>query len=551
MTHGERHEESHPAPSTNTAKPSAGPVHTTALLRQLLDNPHLPAYIANLDTPTLHKLVSEIGKEDAQELIAFATPAQVKDLIETEAWQPETPGAEEKFDPARFLEWLTLWEDMDESFLTDQLRGIGSDLFALALDAYTVVIDIHAVGLSGDADVFSNYAVLPKDDSSWPTMQHLLSVVWDEDPDFIESALATCCRQRSLLSENTTIAASDVLETDVASDRDQHRQSLGHVTPLSASVFLGAARTASIDDLIIDVAYDPIAASYLASARKLRQEDDPGDATDSNGAREQPDTQTEDESGRQAISALLASVNISPAAPSARLLAGPGAAGELYLKEALRSLGERNAEAMALRLDEIVYLANILVAGTTVQGGQFSEAEAVKCVYATCNLGITYCLEEDPFDEEARMRSAFLEEEPGLIKAFRIGYHLIGQLPHKAIVAMVRELSSKPVQGHLRNHPWVQEQIGHELALSDLGAELDHERLEKVRSLIDTLALVFDSNACEQLRAMIDPVPCFPRSLEMNAPPQIRVNKRKRYLREPRDLRGLLTFLDDLEGRFL
>jgi hypothetical protein len=214
-------------------------------------------------------------------------------------------------------------------------------------------------------------------------------------------------------------------------------------------------------------------------------------------------------------------------------------------------LSETDSEASEARMSEIVHLANVLMAGTSIQGARFTEAEALKCVYATCNLGIVYCLEEEPFDAEEAMLASFLESEPGMIKAFKLGYHLISQLPYKAIVAVVRELTTTRAQRRLKSHPCIHRQIAQGLDLDDLGEGVRMENLEKVKDVLDLLEALYEPTLCEQLRAICDPVPCFPKSLETSAGPRLTVNRAQRYIKEPRDLRALLEFLERLGQKHL
>lgn len=526
------------------------------LVERLLDNPQLPAYIAGLETPALNKLIRHLGKEDSRELMAYATPEQVRELVEMDAWQNERPGTEETFDPDKFLEWLALWEDMSADFLTEKLRELGNELLSLTLMKHVTVADVHEVGIGAAphevefalVDTFANYAVMPTDEDAWPVINNLLIQVWDCDADFMTEVLAACCVRRSILNDKTNVSSEDnTLHHDTAADRQQRREAAGYVTPLNASIFLGDARATSIDMLCIEVAYDATTASHLRRARQRRDASPPVASRDANDpaqsrTREPEPDRTQD---WQALDTLLKNERILEPNRPDRLLAGPAGDNTLYVKRALGTLEDKHPSALQDRLDEVVYLANVLVSGSSVQGGVFTEEAAAKCVYSTCNLGLTYCLLEDPWDDEATMLTDFLEREPGLVKAFRIGYHLLSQIPHKAIVALARELTSTPVQRRLRRHPWIQEQIARGFGSADLQSKLDDEKLESVSSLIETLGMIFDSSTCQQLRILCDPLPCFPRSLE-SAGPRIHVDTRKRYVNVPADVRAILVYLDEL-----
>lgn len=519
------------------------------LVRRILDNPRLPACIARLEAPALDRLIRYVGKEDAQELIAHATAAQVRALVEVDAWHNDRPGGEERFEPGTFLEWLALFEDMGPKFLAEKVGELGSELFALALDRYAVVVDITTVGVMGDFENFADFGVLPKDEDEWPPIRALLTEIWNEDPDFVEAALAHCCQRRSLLAEKTHIVANDTLERDIAGDRDDRRRAEGYVTPLSASVFLGEAKGTPIGELLISVAYDPATAIQLRAmrARMGRHSADaavPGAGSARDGGTTPADAADAGDAGLRELGELMAeAVSGSPAAKS---IEGPRKKEETLLRRLLRRLGETDSEASEARMSETVYLANILMAGTSIQGARFTETEALKCVYATCNLGIVYCLEEEPFVTEQAMLASFLESEPGMIKAFKLGYHLIGRLPYKAIVAVVRELTTTRAQRRLKRHQWLHRQIAQGLDLDDLREGVRAEHLEKAKDVLDLLEALYDPIMCEQLRVICDPVPCFPKSLEPSAGSRLTVDRARRYIENPRDLRVLLEFLERL-----
>lgn len=539
------------------------------LVKKLLDNPQLPAYIANLETPVLGKLIRHVGLNDSQELMALATPSQLQELMEMEAWHNERPGHEESFDPDKFMEWVEAWYDMGPAFMAQKLIDVGDELLTLAFMKFLTVVDTEKVApgsgyegaeefevfqrhqASEDYETFDQYAVFGKDDEQWSFLRSILQELWSEDPALLTLVLGRCRYDRSILAQDVSEKDSDkVLHNDVGWQRESRRESQGYVTPLGATMFLTEARNETMENLLIQVGYDAVSRRHLDAMAKRRKPDVETRSADEDAsgtdATEHSPGPPERDADWLAIDALLEREKIVQVAPPERMLAGPATASELYLQRALRRLGEHNPDALRQRLDEVVFLANILVAGSSLHGGVFTEAEAAKAVHATCNLGLEFCLFEDPWDEEATVLSSFLESEPGLVKAFRIGYHLIGQLPNKAIVAVVRELTSGHAQRVLRHHPWVQEQVARAFGNVRVQDELDDEALDEVKDIFDTLALVFDHNTCQRLRILCDAFPCFPKSLETGAPPTVHVDTRMRYLATPADLRLILGWLESI-----
>lgn len=526
---------------------------TRTLVTRLLDNPRLPAYVASLATPVLQRLIHHVGKEDAQELMHFASPQQIRDLVEADVWQSEQPGTEEQFDPARFLEWLALWDDMSPAFLTEKLKSLGSELLALTLDAYVVVVDLNEVGvMGGDVDVFHEFGVMPRDTEEWPPVYRLLADVWNEDQEFLEEALARCCQRRSLRTEKTHIASNEFLQQDMAGARERHRQDQGFVTPETAAQVLTQMRSSSLDSLLIEVRYELLTGLQLQAQRRRQQLAGArawtGDR--STDVQDGVDGSPADSNWRELDSLLMEAQIINPS-PANKLLASPDLLEELFLKQQLRQLADTTTAALDDRLNEIVHLGNVLMAGCSRQGRRFTESEAADCVYATCNLGLRYCLELEPWDDEQTMLREFLEQEPGLIKAFRIGFHLLSQLPEKVIRALERDLQSTKIQKHLRSHPWILERIKQEFVVHKLGLKQGIDRLARVRALIDALAMACDSNTCEQLRLLCDTMPCLPRSLEGDTEFSLHVDRRGRFIRAPDDLRRATDFLAQLPQRLV
>lgn len=538
----------------STSSPESKTDNSRGLVRKLLDNPQLPAYIASLEAPVLDRLIRHIGVEDAQELVALASPAQMQELVEIETWANEHPGEAESFEPGKFLEWVDLWREMGAGFMTERLVELGEEPFVLALQHFAAVVNMEEAGISGAVDNFGKYAVLSKDEANWPVLLNVLTQVWAEDPDFLTRVLGRSSFQRSVLVQDSTEMDTErVLHHDLAYDRDRRLEGKGYVTPLSATLFLSGAKNAGIDELLIQVGYDVSTRGHLEIAgsetEKGQVASPAGDAETEAGVTSDTEVvpvSPERDENWQALDRLLKQEKIVPAAPSGKLLAGPSRAHELYVKRVLKALGDRDPVALQERLDEIVYLANVLVSGSAVQGGEFTEEEAAKAVHATCNLGLEYCLFEDPWDDEASVLKSFTDGEPGMVKAFRIGYHLISQLPQKAIVAIVRELTSTAAQRRLHGHPWVREQVAKAFGRIDVQGNLDEQALEEVRDILETLSLVFDNDTCHQLRAFCDAFPCFPRSLEPGAAPRIHVDKRMRYISTPADLRRILARLEAL-----
>lgn len=520
------------------------------LLAQLLAQPMLPAYIEAMSSPVFTRLIQYVGKEDAQALLACATDAQMQDLIESDTWQNTAPGQEEKFKPSQFLAWLQIWQDMSPRFLVAKLQALGSDTLALALDRYVVVVDLEEVGVSDHVDTFYPYGVMPRVDENWEQILGLLSDIADEDPEFLDEALAQCCMRRSLLVDKTYIAGNDTLEHSVDGRRDRHRRGQGYITPMDAAAFLGDAKTNSFEQLMIEVSYDPLTALHLTAMQRRSVPDVETAGEESADETRVTATGNEPPDTRE-LDALLVQHHIVEEGSVTALLTAGAEQDTLYLRQQMRVLAQNDPAALQQRQNEILYLANVLMEGMPVQGGRLPDALALQGAWALCNLGLETCVFEESWGSEEEMLKAFLQTEPGLIKAFRLGLHRISDLPGRVVRLLEAELASPPCKRRLRNYPWVQEQVTYALTKFALGTEVEGTAGNALNALLDSLLFLVDNTVCQQLRVIADALPRFPRSLDVNAVPGVHVDARWRFIETPADVRRLQHFIQDLEGRLI
>jgi hypothetical protein len=104
--------------------------------------------------------------------------------------------------------------------------------------------------------------------------------------------------------------------------------------------------------------------------------------------------------------------------PLAALAAGPAAAGakQSLLRAALQELRARESEAFAHRIEELAYLANVLIAGTS--GRQPRPVEALERAIEICNTGLERALGA----ERSLARAVTVLETTAADQLFRGGY---------------------------------------------------------------------------------------------------------------------------------
>ena len=76
------------------------------LLLRILERPGLVAAVRELPGAVLGKLIDRIGLEDAGELVALATTAQLERVFDDDLWRADRAGGDETFRPERFALWL-------------------------------------------------------------------------------------------------------------------------------------------------------------------------------------------------------------------------------------------------------------------------------------------------------------------------------------------------------------------------------------------------------------------------------------------------------------
>jgi hypothetical protein len=75
---------------------------------RILERPELVSAVRELPAPVLGKLIDRIGLEDAGELVAMASTAQLERMFDDDLWKAARPGEDETFRPERFALWLNV-----------------------------------------------------------------------------------------------------------------------------------------------------------------------------------------------------------------------------------------------------------------------------------------------------------------------------------------------------------------------------------------------------------------------------------------------------------
>ena len=433
----------------------ARPGEPRQVLARVLEQPELVTLVQSLEPRILGGLIGKIGLPDSGELIALATTEQIERIFDQDLWRSPRPGKDETFDGERFGLWLEVMLEAGPGFAACKLVELDEDLVTLALSRRLLVIDIDAL-----AATMSQADRSAEDDLIDKALESTLSLELEEfrliarEPDGWDALVAVLveldrdhhAHLRRLLERCAAIAADQIeddgglyqvltsgemLETDVAADREDRRERQGFVSPSSAASFLALARTTPLAALAAADKLDPITRAYFAAfGPGAEAESKAGGRGAARG--EQAESAT---SGRAKVPVaqrielmkILEEAEVLPRATPPLLEARSGAApAPTLFQRAVQALRERDQTHYDRRLQEVSYLANVLIAGCELDGRPFRPLEASQAAIAACDLGLDHVLASLPTAQRESQAIAALAHHDA-VKLFRLGWRLLSQ----------------------------------------------------------------------------------------------------------------------------
>jgi len=379
---------------------SIGRPTSRQLLARVLDEPGLAAQIQALDPPVLARLIDRVGLEDAGEIVALATTEQLTRVFDEDLWQSDRAGEDERFDADRFLVWLEVMLEAGASFVAHKLVELPEDLVTLAFHKHVLVLTTDSLQAalqdedSGTAtekafesclyEELDDYHVISRRIDGWDSVLDALLALDREHHDFLQRLLRRCCRMSAEHIDDNgglydVLTSEEMLEGDVAGEREERRAEAGHVAPSTAASFLKLARAGGATPA---TTRDPVTRAYL---RDLSAETSRGRPAEPRVAK------AAGEGGL--LRALRESGIATPAAPPPLLGAGAsagaeGAEGATLFSDAMAALRQDAPRVFAERSEELAYLANVLAAGCSFERRRFRPIEAIRAALSTCNLGL-------------------------------------------------------------------------------------------------------------------------------------------------------------------
>ncbi|WP_146648253.1 DUF6178 family protein [Labilithrix luteola] len=460
-----------------------------ALLARILDRRDLVTAVRELPPSGLARLIDHVGLEDAGEIVALATTEQLEGVFDEDLWRNERPGEDETFDEERFAVWLEILLEAGEEFTADRLASMPEDFVTMAVHRAALVVDIDELAVEmaergeydDDRDLtekalesslyqeIDNYRLIARQHEGWDALVTVLLALDTNHRALFERILERCAAMASRYIEENgglyeVLSSEEMLEADVAGDRDDRRAGQGFVSPSSAKSFLALARL----PLAKTGEVDAVTKAYFRDLDRA--------------PKAAPKRTEEGESLGRLVAALEEAEVIAsePERKPRAKLEGRSAklTGEPLVREVLATLQATEPNLYGERLEELAYLVNVLVAGCAFEGRRFRPSEAADAVVAVCSLGL-----EDSLDSSLR-------EPRSLVRAFRVGFHRLHRDVALAIAtALERRLTNLP-----RAH-------------RVLRSALESGKTWTILSVLDDLVDVWDEPTRETLAGLLDECP--------------------------------------------
>ncbi len=361
-----------------------------SLLGQLLDDPDLLPQIRALPVPVLRQVILQIGLEDSGELIAMSSPEQLRDLFDEDLWRSQSPGQDDSFDAARFAAWLEILLEAGEDFVVDRLSRFSEDFLVFAFSQLVRVLDTAEItaslGGSDDSGLLDRvldselcqeldqYLIVSRLEIGWDAVWSSLLALDMRDGSMLRGVLHRCwlATQEQVERDGGFYAAlndSEMLFEDARAERNDRRAERGYLAPADARAFLALARRSEDSP-----ERDPITRAYF---RELKRE---AVLPDFRGPILGMDRPTP-------LRGLLAEAGFDSRTSS------PLPAKLSLFRQTMAGLLVSDADAHQRVVDELAYLANVLVAGDGSRA--WEPAEAATQVLSLCDAGLHALLGND------------------------------------------------------------------------------------------------------------------------------------------------------------
>jgi hypothetical protein len=401
----------------------------------------------------LHRVIQCCGLEDCVELVALATPGQLARVFDLDLWRAGAPGLDEQLDPDRFGVWLEVLVEAGTSVAVGILAASEARLVSAALAQHVRVFDSatltpfisldgeetlpnHTVDDSFRCDV-GGFALVARRTEFWDAITAALKGLEEAHPGRFHRIMRGCRSQSNSRPEvdglDDLLDAGEQAVFDLSFDRERRRTAQGFVPPSEARAFLQMSRRVDLRHGAPRSA-NPVARAYF---RDMDRQAAAGTVSEV-GHMPERCPQEEHEVPADAVVEvveLLREAGILPREPRALLDRPRGdAPRRARIHEHLQFVRDSDGDLFSTRSGELAFLANAIVAGSSVQARPFEAEEASNAAVAVCNLGLENwplhwlpaegrdC--PDPGSTGASLPDDFLVEHD-LVSVFEVGWTVL------------------------------------------------------------------------------------------------------------------------------
>jgi hypothetical protein len=455
--------------------------------RVVRDSPAFPALVRSMAPRTLAQMVTRVGLNDAAEIMALARSLNLARALDACTWKSPVPGAAEVFDHNEFINWLEIWVEIGDEFAAERLTEFDDSYLAFCFSALLHVVtseanafelasadDDEAVGHSGTLQehiAYGSYLVAIAEGRS-ETIRRCLDALWYQVPDRLLQLLAQLSVEDS---------RRESLNQDVVFERERLTERRGHVPAMGARAFLAIASTTSIMDLAAMSEYDLETHRHLAAF----------DNQDAIAASE--------EFAVEELRESLQSAGLIDSHTPMLMLTHEAHGRLSLIRDSLAQVALKNQGTLHERGRELAYLASVLMSGVAIDGNAIDGHRAQSAAAATCNLGLDWL--------KSRHHELELASEPGLIRAFLVGWRMLSGIPKLVPEAFSQAMRSPAATDWLKQHWWLEEQA--RISIQALANAIERREFAAARDAARFLSFAFDSRACGAVVPLLDEVPRF------------------------------------------
>lgn len=425
------------------------------LLDRIFDESSLTQAVAALPAAALVELIDHVGLEDCAELVALTSTRQLREILDADLWRATAPGVDESFQAERVALWLNAMVDAGDAFVAKKLSELPEEIVTLALHQSVLVIDIDLLALEmvdrhREVDLIEKalesclyqelgqYRVIARDEAGWHAVLEAILALDQHQHELLQRILERCCDASTELIEESgglyeVLSSAEMLESDAAAERQDRRAQRGFVAPSDAKSFLGLARQTRLAEIVEARRRDPITAAYFREKAPAANAASASRGAPSAGSGVASSGETSALASRQTLVGELLSLLREAGVYRERKPPRPLTAGDHHeatgrLRGALEQLMDEGLEIYGQRVEELAYLANIVVVGCSHEGARFELEAAMDAALALCELGLEYLLARQivlDAEDQARPSAVAMLRMTGADKLFRIGWHLL------------------------------------------------------------------------------------------------------------------------------